>query len=169
MKHIVIAAAVLSSAASAGAADVGYFRDSNTAVAYGDKGTTFHTTAMPDRGCKIEHYFAETRGSQPLQNTSIAVSFRVDWKTKWNATLELTETTDYLFGLLDGDNPKFVTELRRGNTLRVKVPQARGGAHYEGYSLRGFSVALSKVKANCKPHNDYFTRPSVSNDHATYL
>ena len=157
-------------AAATAAANVTYDAENNAACVTGDQGTVFCTYVDPTRDCKPDHAFVErTTNYQAVGQTKrIKAKMRVDRRSPWSGNLVVEVDSEWTVGML-GHTPGLVTELRRGNTLRVNIPQANGGQFYEAYSLMGYSRAIGRAKAACSPHSDYFNAPQRSNRSEYFL
>ena len=69
-------------------------------------------------------------------------------------------------GLMEGPiGSTLYTEMRRGNTLRLKYPTDLGGYEYSSYSLIGFTRNIRRAVSNCKENSRYFTK----SDNSLYL
>lgn len=167
LKTLASAALLVSATASA---NVHYDAENNAACVTGDKGTLFCTYVDPSRDCKPDHAFVEqTTNYQSVgQTKNIAFKARIDRKSPWSGDLHVIVQQEWTTGLL-GNTPGFVTELRRGNTLRINIPQTNGGQFYEAYSLMGYSRAIGQAKAACNPHSDYFNAPASGGNHSEYF
>jgi hypothetical protein len=114
-------------------------------------------------------FIEESNGSPNRRPLEIDITARVDRISPWNLPLYVTFVDGFNLGAVKTD-PKFIRELRRGTTLRIKIPQNDGSNYYEAYSLMGYSRAFAKAKAACVPHGQYFNnQPRSTGNHSEYF
>lgn len=168
MKLTAMALAIMATTASA---EIYYDDDRNQVLIQGDRESLMSVRLSPSNGCEpIVVTVREVSGRAPTidkdDGYQMTYKMRVDKRTEWDITGDLSRS-DGMEATAFYANQKFINELRRGTTLRMKMPLHTGDQYYEGFSLMGFSVAYSKAKAACNPDESYFSRPSSS--HETYL
>ena len=161
-----IAAAIL--ATTAGAQSY-YDSDNNMVYARSNE----HAELMmfidvdPVNGCNPVLVLSGT-GYNP--NETVTYLARVDRKEPWTVTGRVSHSSNGAFSYFSTtSDPLLITELRRGHTLRLKLPRMDDTALYTSFSLIGFSRAFSKAKAACIPPSQYFEQNTRSTDNTEYF
>ena len=94
---------------------------------------------------------------------------RIDRREPWDVDsyVKLIDGVEYSASRVP---QSFINELRRGNTLRVKIQLEHEDYVYYSFNLMGFSKAYSKAKNACKSNQSYFNESNTnSNRNELYL